>query len=199
MTRRRGSSQLTPTPLPCRATKPQENAKAKLHKQTKNGRREKTVQNTPANSGFDRRESYHFPQINEGNWGQRKKGKRELCKKIETKQMRKRWGRRRKSERPREPNPKRSKKRARTRYVRNPARARGMDIAPHSVGAMSTPGGELPGKSPQENCEWKPRQNEYPPEESKFKTMKTRSNTRAQRWPERQLATSTPRDSSTLP
>ena len=131
--------------------------------------------------------------------GAREKGKRELCKKIETKQMRKRWGRRRKSERPREPNPKRSKKRARTRYVRNPARARGMDIAPHSVGAMSTPGGELPGKSPQENCEWKPRQNEYPPEESKFKTMKTRSNTRAQRWPERQLATSTPRDSSTLP
>ena len=57
----------------------------------------------------------------------------------------------RKSQKPREQNPKRSQKRTRTRYVRNPTRARGMDIMPHPAGATSKPGGELPEKPSQEN------------------------------------------------
>ena len=44
-----------------------------------------------------------------------------------------------------------AKKRTRTRYVRNPTRARGVDIVAHPLGATSKPGGELPGKFPQEN------------------------------------------------
>ena len=64
----------------------------------------KGVQNTPANGRIDRRESYLFPQIGGGD-GARKKGKRELCRKIKTKQVRKRWGRKRKSQRPREQKP----------------------------------------------------------------------------------------------
>ena len=40
----------------------------------------KEVQNTPSNGGIDRCESYHFPQISEGN-GEREEGKRKLCRK----------------------------------------------------------------------------------------------------------------------
>ena len=63
--------------------------------------------------------------------------------------IRKRWGRRRKkSQRSREQNPKRSQKRTRMRCVQNPTCARGLDIVPHSAGATSKPGRELPGPSP---------------------------------------------------
>ena len=66
MVRRCGSSKPTPTPLPCEATKPQ----VKMLKQKiTNGERKSGsgLQKTSANGGIDRCESYHFPQINEGN------------------------------------------------------------------------------------------------------------------------------------
>ena len=110
------------------------------------------VRNTPANGGIDRRESYRFRGL------AREKGSEKgktgtMQKNIDENNMRKRWGRRRKSQRPHEQNPKRSQRRTRTRYqyVRNPTRAREMDIVPHPAGATSKPGGELAGKFPQEN------------------------------------------------
>ena len=55
-----------------------------LKKKTRNEERKagKRVKNTPANGGIDRRESYHFPQISEGN-GARENGKWEPFRKIQ--------------------------------------------------------------------------------------------------------------------
>ena len=50
-----------------------------------------------------------------------------------------------------------------------------MDIVPHPARATSKPGGELPGKCPQENRIKSPEQKQMSPEEAKFKTGKTGS------------------------
>ena len=102
---------------------------------------------SPANSGIDSLESYHFrrlarekePEKSEnGKYANEAPGGGEGGKV---------------KEKTREQNPKRSQKCTRTCYVRSPTRARGMDIVPqpHPAGATSKPGGELPGKSPQKN------------------------------------------------
>ena len=149
MTRRCGSSQPTPRPLPCEATKPHGNDTTENHKR----RTEDGKNGTEHSSEWQDRQAQELSllQLSEGK-GVREKGKRELCRKIERKtKMRKRWVRRWKSQRPREQNPKRSQKRTRMRYVRNSTGARGMDIVPHPAGATSKLGGKLPGKSPQGN------------------------------------------------
>ena len=110
------------------------------------------AQDTSAGGGINRLESYNFlRRLSREKGPEKRKGKREPCRRIETttKKMRKRWGRRRKkSQRSREQNPKRSRKRTRTRYVQNPTGARGLDIVPHSAGATSEPGREMPGPCP---------------------------------------------------
>ena len=117
--------------------------------QAKDGRRETYTEHSSEWRDRQARE-LSLPQIREGNEA-REKGKRKLRRKNRNKnKKRKRWGRRRKSQRPRGQNPERSQKPTRTRYVRNPTHARVMGIVPHPAGATSKPGGELPGKSPQE-------------------------------------------------
>ena len=70
------------TPLPCEATKPQGicYSRKTSNEERKTGKR---VHNTPANGGIDRRESYHFRRLARET-GPEKKGKRELCRNIET-------------------------------------------------------------------------------------------------------------------
>ena len=110
-----------------------------LYQKTSNEERKtrKRVQNTPANSGIDRRESYHFRRLARETGAEKRKTGTTMQKNRNNDKLRKRWGRRRKSQKPREQNPKRSQKRTRTRYVRNPTCARGMGIVPHPAGATS--------------------------------------------------------------
>ena len=136
MTQRCGSSQPTPTPLPRESTKPQEKCCSKKT-QTKNGRREKRYRTLQRMAGSTGARAITSPQISEGN-GTREKEKTGPKQQNRNKnEMRKRWGRRRKSLKPREQYLKRSQERTRTLYVRNSIRARGMDIVPHPAAATS--------------------------------------------------------------
>ena len=81
MIRRCGSSQPTPTPLPCEATNHQGNAKAENLKQRTEDAK-KGIEHPGEWRNRQARE-LSLPQINEEN-GSREKGKRELCRKLET-------------------------------------------------------------------------------------------------------------------
>ena len=94
-------------------------------------------------------ESYHFRRLARETGAEKRENGNYAGKKNQ-KQNAEALGSLAEESKPREQHPKRSQKRTRTRYVRNPTRARGMDIVPHPAGATSKPGGELPGKSPQE-------------------------------------------------
>ena len=122
-----------------------------LQQKTSNEERKtgKRVQNTPATGGIDRGESYHFRTLARETGAEKRENGNYAGKKNQ-KQNAEALGSLAEESKPREQHPKRSQKRTRTRYVRNPTRARGMDIVPHPAGATSKPGGELPGKSPQE-------------------------------------------------
>ena len=109
----------------------------------------KKVQNTPANGGIDRRKSYHFRRLaRETEPEKRENGS--YAKKYNQEQTKSQGSKAEESKNSRA-KPKRLQKCTWTRYVRNPTRARGMDIVPHPAGATSKPNGELPGKSNKEN------------------------------------------------
>ena len=82
MTRRCGSSQPTPRPLPCEATKPHGNDTTENHKR----RTEDGKNGTEHSSEWQDRQAQELSllQLSEGK-GVREKGKRELCRKIEIK------------------------------------------------------------------------------------------------------------------
>ena len=118
MTRRCDSSQPTPTPLPCEATKPHGMCYSKKP-QTKNGRRKKgyrTLQRMAGSTGARAITSANC----RGKRGQRKGKTGTMQKKRNNNKRRKRWGRRRKSHKPREQNSKRPQKRTRTRLRTKP-------------------------------------------------------------------------------
>ena len=140
-----------------------------------------------------------LPQICAGNGG-RGKGKRELCRKIETVTKCESAGvRRRKSKKSREQNPKQSRKTHQNALCTKPnSRARNEHRAPPCGGDVKT-GRRITRKIPQGKLNRKPQnKNECPPKKQTSKPGTSDQNTRGQQlWPERQLATSAPRDSST--
>ena len=164
---------------------------------TKNGRREKRVQNTPANDGIDRRESYHFPQVSEGKGAREKRENVHYAEKLYTKTKCESAG----VEGAEESKTSRAKPQAVAKMYQNALRtkpnprARNGHHAPPCGGDVET-GWRIARKTLPGKLSGKLRtKNEFPPKkEKKSKPGKPDQNTRGQWWPERQLATTAPRD-----
>ena len=160
------------TPLPCKATKPKGKCYSRKTR-TKNKRREKGTEHF--SEGRDRQaRGLSLLQISEGT-GAREKGKRELCRKIETITKCESAGvegGRIKTLASKTPS---GCKNVPERATYETHLKLGMDIVSHPMGAMLKPGGESPGISPQENWIKKTEQKRTSPEKSKFETGKTGS------------------------
>ena len=191
MTRRCGSSKPAHTPLPCEVMKPQEKRYGRRPRnvtlKTGNGLH-KTQQR---NGGINRRNvSYRFPQANAGsrNTEHKKEARKHRKRNASTKTMGSKaeyW------------KISSAKPRAVAKAYQIPPKLNRMIIPFHSAGATSKPSGELSGQPPHEN-NVKKTEKRMSPEEPEPKTGKPGSNTRARWRHERQLAISTPRDSSTV-
>ena len=138
-----------------------------------------------------RRESCHFRRLARGNGG-RERGKRELCRKIETITKCEALGSKAEEQKNSlEQTPKRSQKCTRTRDVRNPTRARNGHRAPPCGGDVETGGRRITKNPPPRKTESKTqKKSECPPKKQNSQPGNPDQNTRGQRWPERQLATS---------
>ena len=123
-----------------------------LTQKTINGERKtgNGLQKTPANGGIDRRESYHFPQINGGGVTKEdRKGKRDLFRTGKNKGEHGRVeGETVKNLASKPPSGRQS---VSERATYDTQLAHGMDVVVGPVETTSKPSGESPGKSRDEN------------------------------------------------